>query len=153
MSTQLRPEAAPAGSQAAGPLRSRLPWQRIALGLAVLTGLLTAVSPLLGVAVAAVMVVLVVLARWRDAIPVLTIAVIYSNAVVIFAQQGTVPTAASGVLLAALGLTVLRRALDSGTVAVRPPGFAPVLAFAGVQCISALFSVAPEVRRPTSSAR
>ncbi|MGA8211194.1 MAG: O-antigen ligase family protein [Nocardioidaceae bacterium] len=145
MSTQLRPEAAPAGSQAAGPLRSRLPWQRIALGLAVLTGLLTAVSPLLGVAVAAVMVVLVVLARWRDAIPVLTIAVIYSNAVVIFAQQGTVPTAASGVLLAALGLTVLRRALDSGTVAVRPPGFAPVLAFAGVQCISALFSVAPEV--------
>ncbi len=126
-------------------LGDRRPDLAVSLGLggAMLLGILTAMFPLLGVGVA-VLVVGILLLRFRpESISVLAVGLIYSNAVVIFAQRGTVPSSAGALLIAALGLSVIRRAYVERTVATSPLAMSLVLAFGAIECLSALFSIAP----------
>jgi putative inorganic carbon (HCO3(-)) transporter len=116
-----------------------------AIGLAAGVGVLSALVPLVGLGAAGAVVALVVLRRWRDAVPAVSIALVYSNAVVILAQRGTVPTAAGALLLAALVLPILRTAVRERAVATLAPSLALALVFAAMQCASALFSSAPDV--------
>jgi putative inorganic carbon (hco3(-)) transporter len=114
-----------------------------ALGCAV--GLLCALSPLAGIGMALLVGVLILFQWWRDSVAVLAIALIYSNAVVILAQRGTVPTAASALLLAALALVIMRDMVQNRSLPPALPGVPFVLLFAAMQCLSAMLSVAPDV--------
>lgn len=108
-------------------------------------GALAAVSPPAGVGAALVLGLLLMLRRWHDAVPVLAVALIYSNAVVILAQSGTVPTSAAALLLGALAFSVVRDVVQTRALPPGLPGLPLVLIFAAMQCFSCLFSVAPTV--------
>ena len=114
-----------------------------ALGCAV--GLLAALSPIASIGMALLVGVLILFKWWRDSVAVLAIAVIYSNAVVILAQRGTVPTAASALLLAALALVIMRDMVQNRSRPPALPGVPFVLLFAAMQCLSAIVSAVPEV--------
>ncbi|HEV7814838.1 MAG TPA: MFS transporter, partial [Janthinobacterium sp.] len=95
---------------------------QVALGLGIAVGAVAVAEPLLGVLVALLLGVLLVLRWWPDAVPVLAVALIYSNALVILAQRGTVPTSAAALLLGALGLALLRDVLQHGSLPPALPG-------------------------------
>jgi putative inorganic carbon (hco3(-)) transporter len=143
-STQTRPAEGPAPHGDARPHHRGSPVVRfLTVVIGVALGMLVAFVPPAGIAIAVLLGLLVLMQRWRDSIPVLTIALIYSNAVVILAQRGTVPTSAGALLLGALAFTVLRDVVQTRSRPVGPPGLPLVLLFGGVQCVSSLLSVAP----------
>jgi putative inorganic carbon (hco3(-)) transporter len=117
----------------------------VGLGCAIAIGAGAALSPYLGLAAAVVLIGLLVLRWWPDAVAALAIATIYSNAVVIGVQRGTVPSAAAALLIAALAFPILRTAWLDRRVAAPPASLWLVLIFAAVQCLSTLFSFAPDV--------
>lgn len=121
-------------------------WPAIwALAVAVAVGAVSGVYPLLGLLVGIAIIALVTIRKRPDSVAVLAIAVIYSNAVVILAQRGTVPTTAGALLIAALVVPLGRRVLVDRELPTAPPSMSVAAVFAAVLCASSLTALVPAV--------